>query len=108
MLDAELLVGRILDDEGLTGDLGEAEAAALVKWLVAKVERIATTAKSMPEAQKQVAELARTGRAMAAVSSKRDPVAAKATGLPWPPPNAKSPAAVLAWLVNQLDARTPT
>ena len=105
MLDAEPLVGRILDDEGLTGDLDEPEAAALVTWLVANAEHIAATVKTMPEAQKQVAALARVGRAIAAATIHRDPATAKAAGLPWPPTNAESPAEVLAWLLKQLDAR---
>jgi hypothetical protein len=62
VVDAQPLIERVLDDEGLTGDLDEAAAEALVKRLVAEVERIAATADNMAAARAQVAELVRNAR----------------------------------------------
>jgi len=62
VVDAQPLIERVLDDEGLIGDLDEAAAEALVKRLVAEVERIAATADSMAAARAQVADLVRNAR----------------------------------------------
>jgi len=40
-MDAERLVGRILDDESLTDGLQDPEARVLVEWLVEKAEQLA-------------------------------------------------------------------
>ncbi|MFT3878595.1 MAG: hypothetical protein QM703_02925 [Gemmatales bacterium] len=45
-MDAELAVSQILEDEGLTGDLDEAEATVLTQWLCAEVKTIASHATS--------------------------------------------------------------
>lgn len=62
VVDAQPLIERVLDDEGLIGDLDEAAAEALVKRLVADIERIAAAADSMAAARAQVADLVRNVR----------------------------------------------
>lgn len=64
-MDAELYVGRVLDDEGLRGDLNDTDATALVDRLVVLVGEIARTAKTEDEAWARVTTLCQSGRAIA-------------------------------------------
>jgi hypothetical protein len=57
------LLRPILDDEGLTRHLGDAEARVLVEWLVERAERAATTAEP-GRAAAAVARLCRRARAI--------------------------------------------
>lgn len=104
-MTAAELVERILDDEGLTDGLDEPEATALVKRLVARAEAAATATPATAEAE--VGKLRRLGRDIArVVTACRDDSpataaeAARKAKLPWPPPAARSPADVLAWLLD--------
>lgn len=61
---ANPLLGHILDDDGLTRNLGDAEARILVEWLVEKAELLGA---SLPgdEAAREVCRLCRRARAIA-------------------------------------------
>ena len=100
---------RILDDESLAGDLDEADAAALVKALVAKAETAALAAKTEAAADAAVDQLRKAGRGIGkTVAAWRDdgPEAAaglaKKAGLHAPPADADSTSAVLAFYLEQL------
>jgi hypothetical protein len=58
------LLSHILDDDGLTRNLGDAEARVLVEWLVEQAEDLDRT-HPVPEAQEAVRRLCRRGRAIA-------------------------------------------
>jgi len=62
MVQAESLVGRVLDDEALTVGLEDPEARLLIEWLVEQTEHIARQAASLEEARQQVEQLCRYGR----------------------------------------------
>jgi len=62
-MQAETLVSRILNDEGLTDGLTDPEARMLVEWLVERVEHIADESRSEPEAWSQVEALCKRVRA---------------------------------------------
>lgn len=103
------LLDRLLDDEGLTGDLDEPEAGTLVSALADRVRAIAANAKDVQAARRMVDELCRRGRQVAAVvAAVRDqgPVAVRELadrhGLPWPT-DATRPATLLAGLLKALD-----
>jgi hypothetical protein len=82
-MDAELLVSRVLDDEGIPGDLDEKEASQLVNWTVSKAETIAKqTGKDETKAEDEVAALCRFARKVSQiVSSARDGEEEKAKAL---------------------------
>lgn len=63
-MHAEPFVSRVLDDEGLSDGLNEAEAQRLVAWLVNRVEAIAGAAASEADAWKQVERLCQRARAI--------------------------------------------
>jgi hypothetical protein len=63
-MQAEMLVGRILDDEGITSGLEDPEARLLVEWLVNRAEEIAASATSEKEAWGQVEQLCKRARAI--------------------------------------------
>ena len=76
-MDPEPFVSRLLDDEGLTGELAGASAERLVAWLAGRAERLAAGARSAAEARSRVAALARRGRELARAAAKAaDPLAA--------------------------------
>ena len=52
-MNREMLVGRILEDEGIRGDLSDDAAQALVEWLVRRAEVILGKSKTESAAQKQ-------------------------------------------------------
>lgn len=90
-MDATPFVNRILEDEGLTSDLNEAEAMALNSSLLQRVRGIVGTAENEEAAWKQVDSLCRRGRNIArAFSAFRDgdvrtaSEIARAGGLAWP------------------------
>lgn len=60
---ADPVVHYVLNDEGLTRGLGDAEARVLIEWLVERAEAMATT---MPpgHAAEEVRRLCRRGRAL--------------------------------------------
>jgi hypothetical protein len=66
-VDARLLIDRVLDDEGLTAGLDEAEASALVQALTERVTRIANTAKDETTAERRTNEVCQRGRKIAKV-----------------------------------------
>ena len=104
-MDAGPLIERILNDEGLTGDLPEAEAEAMNRWLIAKAESLAKSARTPAEANSQLEAVCRqargVGQVMAAWLAKGDPAGvAKTLGLAWKP--GKTPAETLAGLLAQL------
>jgi hypothetical protein len=61
---ARSVLTPILDDEGLTRYLGDAEARVLVEWLVDQAENL-SAALPAEQADAAVARLARRGRTMA-------------------------------------------
>lgn len=76
-MKAEPYVQRILDDEGLIGDLAGDAAEKLVAWLVKSAEHLAGQAKTDAEAKSAVAALCRRGRELAAAAAQQpDPAAA--------------------------------
>src|SRR3954454_6228529 len=64
-MDPQPLVSRVLDDEGLTADLEGDAAETLVRWLVARVEAVARTAKSEAVARREVERLCCAARDVA-------------------------------------------
>lgn len=90
-MDADLAVSQILEDEGLTSDLDEAEATALTQWLVAEVKNIASHATSEEAGWKQIKARKQLARKIArTVATFRDDGPVKASQfakqelLPWP------------------------
>jgi hypothetical protein len=69
-MDAEPYVNRILDDEGLVGDLEGDAAEKLVGWLVQSAEQLAANANTDAEARAAVAKLCQRGREIAAQAAK--------------------------------------
>lgn len=69
-MNAEPYVSRILDDEGLVGDLEGDAAEKLVGWMVKAAERLASAAKTDAEARDAVAKLCKRGREIAAQAAK--------------------------------------
>lgn len=105
ILNAEPLIQRILDDEGLTGDLLESEAEKLNLWLIDHAKKLAMHHRTIVEASRDLDALCRratsVGKVMAAWRDKGDPATlAKAAGLQWQP--AKSEAETFASLLKQL------
>lgn len=68
-MDAQPLIGRILDDEGLTGDLEGDDAERLVGWLIVRARQIAAKAKSEAAGQSDVEALCRRGREIAKLAA---------------------------------------
>jgi hypothetical protein len=99
-MEAEALVSRILDDEGLTSNLEEAEAQRLVDWLVAATEQIAESSKSEADAARRVETLCRQARTVGKLIEARcyhadeqaAELIAKKDKLPWPLPEQARPA----------------
>ena len=78
-MDAQPYVSRILDDEGLVGDLEGDAAEQLVGWLVHSAERMAGRARTDAIARSAVDALCRRGREFAAQAAQQpDPKAALA------------------------------
>ena len=100
-MNRELLVNRVLDDEGLAGDLEEATAQVLVAWAVHEAEQIATTVRSEKAALAQVEALCRRARGCAGVVTtlfqQQDMAAAEALArknkMPWPIADTATPEA---------------
>lgn len=104
-MDAELAVSQILEDEGLTSDLDEAEATALVQWLCAEVKTIAGKAATdeagwkLIKARKQLArKIAKTVALFRDEGPDKASQYAKQEQLPWP----ASPPAQAKQLLDQL------
>lgn len=70
-MNADPYVSRILDDEGLVGDLEGDAAERLVGWMVKSAERLAAAAKTDAEARDAVAKLCQRGREIAAHAAKQ-------------------------------------
>jgi hypothetical protein len=107
-MDPEQYVGRILDNEGLAGDLDDPERTVLVEGLVARVADAVGAAESETAADAAVSKLAAFGRAAAKVVAawrgdgpEAAAAVAKANKLPAPPAELGSPAAALAWLLDR-------
>jgi hypothetical protein len=64
-MNRELLIGRILEDESIRGDLTDDAAGPLVEWLVQQAEAIIDHCKSETEARKQIDALCERGRSIA-------------------------------------------
>jgi hypothetical protein len=78
-MNPELYVSRILDDEGLVGDLEGDAAEQLVGWLVHSAERMASRARTDAIARSAIEGLCRRGREIAAQAAKQpNPTAALA------------------------------
>jgi hypothetical protein len=108
-MELELLVGRVLEDEGLVGDLEGDEAAKLVAWTVQRVERLAAAARDPDTAAEQVEQLCRTARAIARTvtswcqqETSAAEARARAAGLPWPIEAPPEPAATLDWILARV------
>ena len=61
-MDPTPLVERILNDEGLTSDLDEAAATALLQDLTARARKIAAAASDLPTALRETEVLCRSAR----------------------------------------------
>jgi hypothetical protein len=61
-MDAAPLIERILEDEGLTSDLDEADASVLLKELTGRARKVAATASDLPTALGRVDALCRSAR----------------------------------------------
>lgn len=61
-MDAAPLLDRVLDDEGLTANLDEAEATLLVQTLSARVRKLAISARDEATARREVDDICRTAR----------------------------------------------
>jgi hypothetical protein len=89
-MNRELLVGRILEDEGIRGDLTDDAAQILVEWLVGRAEAMIGNSKSESAVRKQIDALCQRGRTIAKFVSQAevDPAGAsllaKEVHLPWP------------------------
>jgi hypothetical protein len=89
-MNRELLVGRILEDEALRGDLSDDAGQLLLDWLVHQAEAAIDKSKTASEARKRIDALCQRGRTIAqfVTQAKGDPTAAaalaKAERLPWP------------------------
>ena len=89
-MNRELLIGRILEDEGLRGDLADDVAQPLIDWLVQQAEAAIDKSKSEAVARQQIDLLCQRGRIITqfVTQMKVDPAAAallaKAEHLPWP------------------------
>ena len=106
-MDAELAVNQILDDEGLTSDLDEAEATVLVKWLVNDVHKIAKDAKSdeagwkLINAQRQLArKIARSVALFRDEGNIQASQYATQQQLPWPVPPPTEVKVLLEYLLH--------
>jgi hypothetical protein len=76
-MNAEPYVNRILDDEGLVGDLEGDAAEQLVGWLVHAAERIASRSRTDAIARSAIEGLCRRGKEIAAAAARQsDPKAA--------------------------------
>lgn len=108
-MNVDTLIDRVLEDEGLIGDLDEADASRLIAWVVERVRTDAARASSEAEASSVTSKLVQQGRQIARlVTTAQDQpgkasTVAAAAGLPWPPPAATEP---LGWLLSRLDSRT--
>lgn len=108
-MNAEILVNRVLDDEGLAGDLGEKAAEALVGWTVKQAEKIAASAANEKAGQKQLEGVCRKaraiGRLVTTLCQKKDSTGAaaiaKQEGLPWPVADATAEEKAVAWLLSR-------
>ena len=104
-MDADPLIQRILDDEGLTGDLLEAEAEKLNDWLIARAKHLAHAGRTLAEASRDLDAICRkahaAGKVLAAWREHGDPAGiAKSAGLKWKP--GKNEADTLAGLLAQI------
>jgi hypothetical protein len=80
-MNAEPYVSRILDDEGLVGNLEGDAAEQLVGWLVHSAERIASRARTDAIARSAIEALCRRGREIAAQASLQPNPTAALAGL---------------------------
>ncbi len=110
-MNTELIVGRVLDDEGLIGDLDESEAQQLIEWAVKQAEQIASAAASEKQALARVEKLCGQGRAIARLvtlfchdDQKGAERLAKAENLPWPIAAKPTASAALQWLLEKSQA----
>jgi hypothetical protein len=84
-VNAELLVNRVLEDEGLTRDLDDEAATLLVNWMVGKVEEIAARNDKQERAVEEVEALCReTREKVKRVAKESDQLAALRRELPIP------------------------
>lgn len=77
-MNRELLIGRILEDEGIRGDLTDDAAQPLIDWLVHQAESVIAKSKSEAIARQQIDDLCERGRTIArfVAETRDDPVAA--------------------------------
>lgn len=66
-MNAEPFVERVLEDEGLTGDLDGPEATALIAWLTGQVRQVAAKARSEKAVWQRVDALCRQARQAARI-----------------------------------------
>ena len=110
-MDPAPLLDRVLDDEGLTAGLDEAEGTLLVQALTSRARMLAAGTDDSAQARRQTDELCRLGHQVAQVAvslRERGETAARAVaaqaGLRWPA-GAKTPAEVVRRLLEALDRR---
>ncbi len=108
-MDAEPFVSRILEDEGIRGDLDDDEATALNERLIALVTEAAATAKSAEQLWPKVTSLCQTARAIAkSVSAFRDgdPVQAQRIAaenkLAWPANPPESAGSLMSQFLSRI------
>src|SRR5438105_1024291 len=106
ILDPGPLLDRLLDDEGITAGLDEAEAMVLIQSLSARIRKLAAAISDEQSARKQVDDICRAGRKLSeVVATFRDAGEATArttaarVGLSWPK-NADTPASLLRSLLT--------
>ena len=93
-MNRELLIGRILEDESLRGDLDDDAAEPLIAWLVKRAEAVISRSKSESAARQAIDALCQRGRLIARFvnQAQADPAAAarlaQAEKLAWPLPAA--------------------
>ena len=64
-MDPTPLLDRVLDDEGLTAGLDEAEASSLARALADRVRAVAAAARNADDARRKTDALCRRARAIA-------------------------------------------
>ena len=110
-MDPTPFLDRVLEDEGLTGSLDEAEATVLVGELITRVKKLAASSHDVAAIDRQVNDLCRRGRQVAdVVAAQRDrgeataKTMATSNGFEWPATSEN----LLHDLIVQLDRKSST
>lgn len=105
-MDADPFVSRILDDEGLTADLDEPEAAILIESLLARVKSLAAKANTEADAWPRIERLCQSAHHIAAAVAltldgnwAESEQRVRSAGLEWPSTPSHHPAELLRQLL---------